>query len=154
MNAHIALQQFENALSVMADHAALQARADYLTRTLSAFSSFEDLITADGNYRPSLSRATPETRELGALYDAAQQARGDDRRAFMYGGVALKGSLLDPANYDKDESWYRAGDRIAWYDRRIKHWTTYTVSPEGHQLGGAEYYKRVRDLLSAVHCHQ
>lgn len=62
-------------------------RADELTRKLSAFDSFEDLLRGshDGTvtgYRPSLTRRNADNRELADLYDQAQQMRGDKRRAY------------------------------------------------------------------------
>lgn len=84
-------------------------RASTLTRDLTAFGSFRELLTArsmsPGGYRPTLytqphpvrpscarRRYTPEqqqqmeqrlaaARELADLYDLAQQQRGDARRA-------------------------------------------------------------------------
>lgn len=57
-------------------------RADELTVKLSAFESFDELINAKGGYFPSIgSNKSPERKELADLYDAAQEARGDKRRA-------------------------------------------------------------------------
>lgn len=74
--------------------------ADQLTRRHTAFDSFEALINAGGNYRPSIlsesatacilpcgewitaRRRRRELRELADIYDNAQQSRGDSRRAF------------------------------------------------------------------------
>lgn len=148
-----AITSFDSALSIMIEHARATERADRLTRENSAFRNFEDLLQAGGDYRPSLSRATPDCRELGALYDAAQIARGDDRRAFMYGTPARKGSLIDPANYDAGENWYRQGNRIAWWDKYTRQWIAYTLDSRGHQTGSADLYPNSRTLLAAEHAH-
>ena len=65
--------------------------ADYLntiTRELTCFASFADLLNAPGNYRPSI-YLNPKAyvsngakRDLALAYDDAQEARGDERRAF------------------------------------------------------------------------
>lgn len=55
---------------------------DDLTRKLTAFLTFEGLLTAEARYRPSLYPDSPELVRLADLYDAAQEARGDPRRAF------------------------------------------------------------------------
>lgn len=77
-----------------------KSRADELARRHTAFPNFNALINAPGNYRPSIltqsaaacllpcgSRITAcrrrqELRELADIYDTAQQARGDNRRAY------------------------------------------------------------------------
>lgn len=57
-------------------------RADELTKKLTAFDTFVDMLNAKGSYRPSIgSSKSPERKELADLYDAAQEARGDKRRA-------------------------------------------------------------------------
>jgi hypothetical protein len=53
-----------------------------LTTKWTAFGSFEKLLKADGGYRPSLTRKNQEVRELADAYDKAQEARGDQRRAY------------------------------------------------------------------------
>lgn len=69
----------------------MKTRADHLTESHTAFASFADLIFAgDGRYFPSLQTAghgaeTAERAELADLYDQAQEARGDLRRAFRWG---------------------------------------------------------------------
>ena len=148
-----ALQSFDSALSIMCARAKLEVRADSLTRDWSAFRTFQELLTAEGDYRPSISRKYPETRELGALYDAAQQARGDSRRAFMFGNPARKGSIIDTANYVQADSWYRKGDRIAWWDRHTRQWIAYTVDGNGYQDGPCDLYRNATDLLRAEECH-
>jgi len=147
-----ALRTFDSALSIMAEGARLQARADTLTIENSAFSTFELLLTAI-DYRPSLSRAYPATRELGALYDAAQQARGDSRRAFMYGTPKRKGSIIDRRNWVPADSWYRVADRITWWDRYTRQWIAYSLDGKGYQCGPCDLYKNSDTLLRAEECH-
>jgi len=63
---------------------------DALTRRLTAFNSFHDLLDAKGGYRPSLrcvsgcpgGQNIPELKRLADAYDQAQAERGDPRRAF------------------------------------------------------------------------
>ena len=153
MNSQVALNTFNSALSIMGQHARVQKQANLLTWQCTAFSTFEQLINAEGGYRPSLSRAGADTRELGALYDAAQIARGDDRRAFMYGTPKRKGSIIDRRNYDASESWYRVGQRIAWWDRYTRTWIAYTLDAKGYQEGPADFYPNSGTLLQAEHCH-
>lgn len=69
----------------------MKTRADYLTATHTAFQDFEALIFAgQGHYFPSLQTIgtgveNVERAELADLYDQAQDARGDRRRAFRWG---------------------------------------------------------------------
>jgi hypothetical protein len=74
--------------------------ADRLTRRHTAFDGFEALINARGGYRPSIRTESAgactlqggeqitsrqrrqELLRLADIYDNAQQARGDNRRAF------------------------------------------------------------------------
>jgi hypothetical protein len=66
--------------------------ADQLTRAHSAFDGFSELLDAAGHYRPSLHAGPRNTDEqerqqlarLADLYDQAQAAAGDCRRAFRY----------------------------------------------------------------------
>lgn len=70
---------------------------DDLTQSLTAWPSFDAMLNAAGDYRPSLYvrpcnrshaevRRAAKTEVLADAYDAAQAARGDHRRAFR-GGV-------------------------------------------------------------------
>lgn len=59
--------------------------ADDLTRTHSGFEGFQALLDAKGGFRPSIDLRQPGLRWLADAYDAAQEARGDERRAFRYG---------------------------------------------------------------------
>lgn len=154
MNSQIALRSFDSALSVMAAATALHARADELTVRLSSFRSFDDLLQAHRNYRPSLTRGTADTRELGQLYDAAQETRGDSRRAYMYGKVKRANSIIDRKNWDAAESYYRVDNRVAWWDRYTKQWICYSVTPgSGYQDGAADFYPNSTDLLQGEHAH-
>lgn len=61
-------------------------KADRITRTHSAFTSFEDMaVHAKGSYRPSLYMKNPALVWLADYYDAFQAKRGDSRVAFRYG---------------------------------------------------------------------
>lgn len=62
-----------------------KAIVDNMVRTNTAFGTLEDMLQAKGNYRPSLDVSEHDRRMLADLYDATQEARGDDRRAFRYG---------------------------------------------------------------------
>ena len=48
------------------------------------FSSLDDMLTARGGYRPSCDVSRLEMELIADAYDAAQTARGDERRAFRY----------------------------------------------------------------------
>ena len=50
-----------------------------------------------------------------------------------------KGTLIDKANWESDDAWYRVDNRIAWYDRRIRLWTTYTLDSRDYQDSIAQY---------------
>lgn len=77
-------------LDMAARPAAIANLADKLTRELTAFRSFDEMLTAPGNYRPTLmchpddfsSRDGCRLMYLADLYDAAQRERGDPRRAY------------------------------------------------------------------------
>lgn len=153
MNSQTAIRTFDSALSVMTQAEQLAKQANLLTWQNTAFSTFEQLINAKGNYRPSLTRAEQDTRMLGALYDAAQIARGDDRRAYMYGNVKRSGSLIDRRNWVTEDSWYRVGQRIAWWDRYTRQWIAYTLDGNGYQDGTADYYRNSGGLLHGEHAH-
>ncbi len=61
----------------------LTIEQDELTRKLSAFGSFNELVNGTHpSYRPSLTQQDTDTQRLADLYDLAQAAKGDDRRAF------------------------------------------------------------------------
>lgn len=155
MNVQMALNSFDSALSIMAAAANQHAEGDRLTVACTAFNSFDELLNAKGDYRPSLSRATPETRTLGALYDASQIARGDSRRAYMYGTPKRKGSIIDRRNWVQADSWYRVGNRITWWDRYTRQWIAYWVTADkGYQEGAADFYRNSGDLLRAEECHE
>jgi hypothetical protein len=50
----------------------------------SGFSSLDDMLNARGGYRPSCDVSRLEMELIADAYDAAQAARGDERRAFRY----------------------------------------------------------------------
>ena len=154
MNVQMALNSFDSALSIMCAAANQHATADKLTIEWTAFVSFDELLNAAGDYRPSISRGTPEQRTLGALYDAAQISRGDPRRAFMYGTPKRKGSIIDRRNWVQADSWYRVGNRITWWDRYTRQWIAYWVTADkGYQEGSADFYPNSDTLLRAEECH-
>ena len=59
-----------------------------ITTKISAFKSFDELLNAGGNYRPSIYLKKGDHKnnrakmDLVNAYDDAQQQRGDSRRAF------------------------------------------------------------------------
>ena len=59
-----------------------RARLDRITRTLTAFKSFQELLDAPGGYFPSLRAGSLFHTVLAGAYDKAQAKRGDTRRAF------------------------------------------------------------------------
>lgn len=59
---------------------------DEICRTMSGFSTFFGLVNAKGDYRPSIDLGIPEMKYLADEYDKFQEARGDDRRAYRFGG--------------------------------------------------------------------
>jgi hypothetical protein len=61
------------------------ASPDFLTRTHTAFRSFDELLNAPGGYFPSLNVGKTGIKLLADHYDHAQAARGDSRRAFRWG---------------------------------------------------------------------
>jgi uncharacterized protein (DUF2147 family) len=65
------------------DNATL-VRVDEIVRKHSAFSSFWDLLTAAGGYRPTIDVSDQERRYLANVYDREQAIRGDSRRAERY----------------------------------------------------------------------
>lgn len=63
-----------------------QRRKEYLddiTKTVTAFATFQALLEAPGGYFPSLQPNTDRTRFLARCYNECQAARGDSRRAFL-----------------------------------------------------------------------
>lgn len=73
-------------------------RGNQLTTKHTAFTSLLDMMDAKGSYRPSMDVREPEIKELADIYDAAQEARGDDRRAFRY-GVDKTSSVTNRQNF-------------------------------------------------------
>lgn len=65
--------------------AAYRAELDALWAANTAFKNLDDCLNAGGNYRPSLDMRQPVMVRLANDYDAAQAARGDERRAYRYG---------------------------------------------------------------------
>ena len=140
-----------NNFELFAMHAALIARADQLTIDNSAFRSFEELLTAKGEYTPSLNRGRVDARTLADLYDDAQRARGDGRRAHRFGNPTRAGTIIDPVLYDEAENWYAHGYTRAYWDRHTMHWIVYTVDGDGHQEGAADWYPNSDSLLLTIY---
>lgn len=69
-------------------------KLDALTRELTAFDSFEAMLNAAGNYRPSIYPRDYKHVELAEAYDVAQAARGDERRAYRGLGWPLPEPIL------------------------------------------------------------
>jgi len=61
---------------------------DALIARRTAFRTLADLLNAGGRYRPSCDVSDPDMRAIADAYDAAQEARGDARRAYRYGEPA------------------------------------------------------------------
>tara|TARA_R100000458_G_C8145109_1_gene154798 strand:+ start:193 stop:681 length:489 start_codon:yes stop_codon:yes gene_type:complete len=59
---------------------------DDIVERNSGFKSFNGLLNALGDYRPTIDVSVPEKEYLADEYDAAQAERGDERRAFRRGG--------------------------------------------------------------------
>ena len=60
-----------------------------------------------------------------------------------------RGSSIDRRNWVAEDSWYRQGNRIAWYDRNIRLWTLYDCEPgTDYQCSETVYYVTVADLLA------
>lgn len=57
-----------------------------------------------------------------------------------------KGTLIDPRNWVPSDFWFRQGDVIAWYDRRIKLWTVFAIDRAGNQAGPADYHPNAASL--------
>ncbi|MDA8122272.1 MAG: hypothetical protein M0Z38_06875 [Deltaproteobacteria bacterium] len=55
---------------------------DCITRDLHAARSFDALLDTEGSYRPTIDVRNSAGLMLANAYDAAQEARGDQRRAF------------------------------------------------------------------------
>ena len=60
-----------------------------LTRKLTAFCTFEELLDRGGHYVPTFDCTNPDCTRLADLYDQEQERRGDDRRAFRTGSVEI-----------------------------------------------------------------
>lgn len=140
-----------NIADVFGAHYALVERANELTYKHTAFRDFESMLTAKGGYRPTLRRSNPETRTLAALYDGAQAARRDDRRAFMAGKPTRAGTIIDPDLYDRAENWYRHGDTRTFWDKYTRHWISYTVDSAGNQVGSSDMYPNADSLLRTLY---
>src|SRR5574340_468454 len=53
------------------------------TKKYTAFESFDDMVNAAGEYRPTLrSESVPDLKILADYYDKAKETKGDPRQAF------------------------------------------------------------------------
>ena len=59
---------------------------DQITREQTAFTSLDEMLAGKGGYRPSIEVTDFDRYRMAEAYDAAQIERGDERRAFRYGG--------------------------------------------------------------------
>lgn len=51
-----------------------------------------------------------------------------------------KDILLDrDVSWDEDKAWYKHKDRVAFWDKHIKSWTTYLVDEDDNQVTPADY---------------
>lgn len=105
-------------------------KLDQITRQLTAFRSFQDLLDAEGNYRPSIYLQTWESWTLAEAYDRAQEGRGDPRRAYRGG------------------KWPLSRPPKTWYWLHALTWTDGTV-PEVAAFTGKDQ-KTVREALQSL----
>lgn len=63
-------------------------RLDHTCATRTAFKDFDALVSTTG-YRPSIEMADLVMIELADAYDQEMKERGDERRAYRYGGKKL-----------------------------------------------------------------
>lgn len=123
------------------------AQMDEITRTRSCFATFADLLNAQGNYRPTISIRSREDLLLALAYDAAQSARGDERRAFTAGSMPQVG---DPVRFYRG-TWETAGRIVKVGPRRIKvSYVTrgerkYALRHPGHICRRLERFLRLTD---------
>lgn len=61
-----------------------QKEADELTVELTAFNSFDELINAKGNYRPSLQCSETRRARLADIYDSYMLKKQRDERAYRH----------------------------------------------------------------------
>ncbi len=71
---------------------------DGVVRDCSSFESFDDLLNAEGNYRPSLDVSEFKRSILADCYDKLMELRGDDRRAYRYGTYRKLGDIYKVSN--------------------------------------------------------
>lgn len=90
---------------------------DALIRSNTAFRDLADMLNAAGSYRPSCDVSQPVMRQIADAYDAAQEARGDDRRAYRYGDPKQRAWTDAPAKLSKGDGgrvWANQGKRDAY----------------------------------------
>lgn len=57
---------------------------DALVKKHTAFATMDEMLNAKGGYRPSMYVFRHEVKIIADAYDAAQEERGDARRAFRH----------------------------------------------------------------------
>lgn len=57
------------------------------------------------------------------------------------------GTLIDPRNYEAEHHWYRQGNVIGWFDKRLKLWTVFAIDPVTLlQAGPTDYFPNAASL--------
>ena len=69
---------------------------DTLTRELTAFNTFAEMVDSAPQYRPTIMPRDMRHVDLADAYDAYQAARGDERRAYRGMGAAVYQGLTAP----------------------------------------------------------
>ena len=90
---------------------------DGLIRDNTGFRDLADMLNAAGSYRPSCDMRQPAMRQIADAYDAAQEARGDVRRAYRYGDEQPRAWSDAPAKLavgDGGRVWANQGKRDAY----------------------------------------
>lgn len=84
-------------------------RAESLTRDLTSFVSFSELVEASGHgYRPSLDCRCGRREELADLYDLEQMNRGSKVRAYRYGKTSRARTALNIARMARQAAQHEA----------------------------------------------
>ena len=55
---------------------------------------------------------------------------------------------IDKSKWVEAESHYRVDSRVAWWDRRSKHWIVYDLDANGYQDGSADLYPNKDSFLT------
>lgn len=102
-------------------------RLDRITREQTAFRDFEDLMTARGNYRPTIELSNWERVVLASHYDQQQAERGSELRAYTYCNAAMLADEIRVCHYEAvmmneylDGIPYEAGDEVEVYSNQAE----------------------------------